>query len=196
MRELTRNLLEEKNIKKHINLHFVPLNWHRSLHALDSVDQRMENITLPTVPKIRVINNDYLGDLVYYFTSFHGTKIANQLIDDMNKFQIEWIKKHPNFNGKYCLFGHSLGGIIAYDILCHQSWYDKHSLQKISVGRQKTNLKKINSLKFKPKILFTAGCPTAAVMVMRGQDYETYELPNCVRYYNMFHRKLFQRFFL
>ncbi len=55
-----------------VRMHMIPIEWHEQLHALDTVDPRIKTITLPTVPLMRLVNNDYLGDVVYYFTPFHG----------------------------------------------------------------------------------------------------------------------------
>lgn len=151
-------------------LHLIPIDWHYKLHALDTVDARMRSITLPTVPYMRVINNDYLADLIYYLTEAHGPVIMQILVDAMNSFYTEWKSQHPN--SQFSIIGHSLGGIISHDLLIANDSDERRNERK---------------LLFRPRFLFTFGSPIAAVMVMRGHYYETFRLPEDILLFNIFH---------
>ena len=90
-------------------VHWEPIEWHSLLHQLESVDHRIKKITLPTCSVLRMINNDFLADVLYYFTSYHGQSIIDIVANSMNKSFTEFMKKYPNFKGKIAIFGHSLG---------------------------------------------------------------------------------------
>ena len=56
------------------------------------------------------------------FTSYHGQRIISAVVELMNNAYNEYLSSHPDFKGKVILFGHSLGGIILYDILVNQDY--------------------------------------------------------------------------
>ena len=80
--ELAEGVLSESSTEKFI---FVPIEWHLKLHALPTVDTRMNRITLSTVPFFRQLNNDYLADSLYYFTKFHGEKILQIVVAEIHR---------------------------------------------------------------------------------------------------------------
>ncbi|KAK3021855.1 hypothetical protein RJ639_047863 [Escallonia herrerae] len=43
-------------------------------------------------------------------------KVSNQL----NRLYLKFLKRNPGYDGKVSLYGHSLGSVLSYDILCHQ----------------------------------------------------------------------------
>lgn len=186
------------------------------MHALDTADVRMRKITLPTVPMLRIINNEYLGDVVYYFTRYHGQAIVNLIVNSINQTYERFKQAYPHWDGSASILGHSLGGVIAYDLLCHQqfdcdtedgcgasssfktdSTFSKTDTAQCSTLSKDTPLSKDGRqvtyplLAFKPQHLFVAGSPVAAVMVMRGMEVKDYQLPSGIRFHNVFHRTLF-----
>lgn len=90
-----------------------PIEWHSLLHQLESVDNRIKKITLPTCSVLRMINNDFLADVLYYFTSFHGQSIINIVANSMNESYAKFMKQYPDFKGKIAIYGHSLGKIFS-----------------------------------------------------------------------------------
>ncbi|CAK9154022.1 unnamed protein product [Ilex paraguariensis] len=42
--------------------------------------------------------------------------VSNQL----NSLYVKFLKRNPGYDGKVSLYGHSLGSVLSYDILCHQ----------------------------------------------------------------------------
>jgi len=185
LRQHTQDLLHLKpaalNHLQDVHVHYVPIEWHEKLHALDTVDPRMRQITLPTVPLMRLMNNDYLGDVIYYFTKYHGQAIVDMVVQSINNAYQEFKESHPDWDGSASLLGHSLGGIIAYDILSHQRFGGIPATipEKSSIVYP--------SLNFKPKHLFCVGSPIAAVMIMRGQQAAKYKLPERIAFHNVFH---------
>ncbi|KAA3484404.1 phospholipase SGR2-like isoform X4 [Gossypium australe] len=43
-------------------------------------------------------------------------KVSNQL----NRLYLKFLKRNPGYDGKVSIYGHSLGSVLSYDILCHQ----------------------------------------------------------------------------
>lgn len=104
-----------------VNIHYIPVEWHKQLHSLASTDEIMKMITLPTVPLMRHLNTDCFGDIIYYLSQHHGQMIINMVIKIMNERYLQFLKDHSltDFRGTINIVGHSLGGVIGYDILFH-----------------------------------------------------------------------------
>jgi surfactin synthase thioesterase subunit len=43
-----------------------------------------------------------------------------QVSSQLNTLYMKFLKRNPGYNGKVSLYGHSLGSVLSYDILCHQ----------------------------------------------------------------------------
>jgi hypothetical protein len=158
-----------------------PIEWHSLLHQLESVDARIKKITLPTCSVLRMVNNDFLADVLYYFTSYHGQQIIDIVANSMNESYTKFMKQYPDFKGKIAIYAHSLGGIISYDILANQSRTRRNT------SRPAHHNVIYPSLKFQPEYLFAIGSPIAAVLVMRGQNFDDYKIMPGTRYFNIFH---------
>jgi hypothetical protein len=164
------------------DIQWEPIEWHSLLHQLESVDARIKKITLPTCSVLRMINNDFLADVLYYFTSFHGQKIVDMVAKSMNDSYSKFMNQYPDFKGKVAIYAHSLGGIISYDILANQS----RSTRKKKARPAHHNVD-YPELKFQPEYLFAIGSPIAAVLVMRGQNFDDYKIMSGTRFFNIFH---------
>ncbi|XP_058228638.1 phospholipase SGR2-like [Rhododendron vialii] len=40
--------------------------------------------------------------------------------DQLNRLYLKFVKRDPGYDGKVSLYGHSLGSVLSYDIICHQ----------------------------------------------------------------------------
>ncbi|KAJ3270940.1 hypothetical protein HDU76_011102, partial [Blyttiomyces sp. JEL0837] len=188
-------LAEEFADAEEMNVEFIPIEWHSIVHSLDTVDKRMQMISLPTTPVFRQINNDILADVLFFFSCFHGPQVLEIVAGVLNKAHKEFLERNPNFKGIVSLLGHSLGGIVCYDILAHiddpveDSGLDAQSISsKRTVPQRKTHYEiTYPKLNFRPRFLFTMGSPLSAVMVMRGQSPLSYNLPDDIKYLNIFH---------
>ena len=163
----------------------------------------MRTITLPTCSALRHISNNILADVLYYFTSFHGQTLVNIVTNALNKTFAEFMASNPDFDGKVGLVCHSLGGIICYDILAHQSdsVFSKQLKRRKNrdwnaetpSGNQFDAENDVHfeitypKLDFKPFALFNLGCPLPAVLVMRGQSFKTYGIAKDIQFFNIFH---------
>nr|GEV11683.1 phospholipase SGR2 [Tanacetum cinerariifolium] len=78
---------------------FIPCQWRKDLKL--SSESAVEKCTLP-------------GLRVTLSATVHG--VSNQL----NRSYIKFLKRNPGYDGKVSLYGHSLGSVLSFDILCHQ----------------------------------------------------------------------------
>lgn len=172
------------------DVEWIPIEWHSLLHSLETVGDRIKSITLPTCSMIRSVCNDILSDVVYYFTAYHGQAIQNIIASLLNeKFQ-EFMISNPDFGGKVCIFAHSLGGVIAYDLLANQPLEKSPSIKPLSPkeshhGKSHSAIE-YPELCFRPDILFTMGSPIGAVLVQRNQRIHDYQLPEPTKFFNIF----------
>ncbi|KAJ3355949.1 hypothetical protein HDU83_002234 [Entophlyctis luteolus] len=181
---------------------FIPIEWHSLVHGLDSVDSRMNLVTLPTTPIFRQINNDMLADVLYFFSAFHGSKILKIVANVLNTEHQKFMAENPDFSGKICILAHSLGGVISYDLLANQDIateiFDEKTdtLGKSGDGQAERVRCRTHyeicypKLNFEPKhvnFLVTIGSQIGPVMIMRGQSPQTYSLPAHIVHRNVFH---------
>ena len=158
-------------------IHVEAIEWHSVLHQLETVDQRMNKINLDSIRGLRTFFNEYLADVLYYFTPFHGQAILDAVSKQLNEAHARFQVKYPGFHGPKIICGFSLGGIITYDLLANQG--PTQFCDKLHVFPPK--------ITFKPDALFLFGCPIGAVLVMRGQCPRTYNLEEDCRLFNVFH---------
>ncbi|KAJ3140469.1 hypothetical protein HK100_009377 [Physocladia obscura] len=195
---------------------FIGVEWHSLVHGLDSVDARMNLVTLPTTPIFRLICNDAISDVLYYYSAFHGQKVLKIVAKVLNTEYRKFMAQHPDFGGKICFLGHSLGGVICYDLLANQdiavemenddnngiesddseSNKQNPDAQKNGPASKHEEKKKrcrthfeisYPKLDFTPDILVTIGTQIGAVMIMRGQSPQEYPLPSTMIHRNIFH---------
>uniref|UniRef100_A0A2P2MMR8 DDHD domain-containing protein n=1 Tax=Rhizophora mucronata TaxID=61149 RepID=A0A2P2MMR8_RHIMU len=46
--------------------------------------------------------------------------IPCQVSNQLNRLFLKFLKRNPGYDGKVSIYGHSLGSVLSYDILCHQ----------------------------------------------------------------------------
>lgn len=155
----------------------------------------MNRITLPTCSIMRKVNNDMLSDVLFYFTSFHGQTVLNIVARELNRLYHKYRETHPHFSGKVAIVGHSLGGIITYDLLSNQ--VKAVSLDGSPISYPNTDPDARNNathypiiypkLDFEPCHLFALGSPVGAVLIMRGQTFPYYSPQTKTEFHNIFH---------
>lgn len=163
----------------------------------------MRAVTLPTVPLLRSINNDILADVLLY--SFHSRTsawcrqsgalrhgltlaaqdaIRNMVARAMNDEYARFLRRHPEFTGRIALFGHSLGGIVSYDLIMGvQMRLADHNgnllRNQLGDGACYDDI----PLAFTPNYLFTVGSPIAPYSVLRNIPFT---LPPRTAFVNIF----------
>ncbi|KLJ05341.1 hypothetical protein EMPG_11188 [Blastomyces silverae] len=110
----------------------LPVNW-RSTLSLEDADVEasvedpdtnkfsLKDITPETMPAIRSLISDVMLDIPYYL-SHHKQKMVQAVVKEANRIYRLWCQNNPDFRkaGKVHLIAHSLGSIMAMDILSQQ----------------------------------------------------------------------------
>ncbi|MFS8022281.1 putative DDHD domain, alpha/Beta hydrolase [Helianthus anomalus] len=97
---------------------FIPCQWRKSLKL--SGESAVEKCTLPGVRGLRVTLSATVHDVLYYMSPIYCQDIIDSVSNQLNKLYLKFLKRNPGYDGKVSLYGHSLGSVLSYDILCHQ----------------------------------------------------------------------------
>jgi hypothetical protein len=82
----------------------------------------LKDITPDTLPAVRNIVSDVMLDIPYYLSSTHHPKMVTACINEANRIYRLWCRNNPGFAewGRVHLIAHSLGSVMAVDILSQQ----------------------------------------------------------------------------
>ncbi|OAQ98180.1 hypothetical protein LLEC1_02762 [Akanthomyces lecanii] len=110
----------------------LPLNWRVGLR-FDSEDAAqkgirdtvepfdLKDIEPTTIPAVRSMISDVMFDIPFYM-SHHKSKMITALVREANRVYRLWCRNNPGFSdkGRVHLIAHSLGSVMAVDILSRQ----------------------------------------------------------------------------
>ncbi|KAF7278816.1 hypothetical protein GWI33_007931 [Rhynchophorus ferrugineus] len=175
----------------------LPVSWHGKLHSEETgVDDKLKNITLESIPRLRAFTNDTILDVLFYTSPHFCQKIISTVGDELNRLYSLFKQRNPTFNGAVSLSGHSLGSLILFDLLSHQHPQEQTSVsddlpkEDISEVNENPNEKKFcrrisymmgsvgagqikilyPHLTFNPKAFFALGSPIGMFVTVRGLD--------------------------
>ncbi|XP_061946301.1 phospholipase SGR2-like isoform X1 [Populus nigra] len=97
---------------------FIPCQWRKGLKL--SGEAAVEKITLDGVRGLRVMLGATVHDVLYYMSPVYCQDIINSVSNQLNRLYLKFLKRNPGYDGKVSIYGHSLGSVLSYDILCHQ----------------------------------------------------------------------------
>ncbi|XP_039061235.1 phospholipase SGR2-like, partial [Hibiscus syriacus] len=97
---------------------FIPCQWRKGLKL--SGEAAVEKITLDGVRGLRVMLSATAHDVLYYMSPIYCQSIIDSVSNQLNRLYLKFLKRNPGYDGKVSLYGHSLGSVLSYDILCHQ----------------------------------------------------------------------------
>ncbi|AQK51135.1 Phospholipase SGR2 [Zea mays] len=97
---------------------FIPCQWRKGLKL--SGESTVEKLTLDGVKGLRVALGATVHDVLYYMSPIYCQHIIDSVSNQLNKLYMKFLKRNPGYSGKVSLYGHSLGSVLSYDILCHQ----------------------------------------------------------------------------
>lgn len=123
----------QQYLKKNTNIVAIPVHWRRTLDfdALknQSEDQdtgktlfTLQQITMGSIPAIRNIISDVMLDIPYYM-SHYKKLLIKATVNEANRLYKLFLKYNPDFEdygGRVHVIGHSLGSVLALDILSSQ----------------------------------------------------------------------------
>ncbi|CAK5171859.1 unnamed protein product [Aphanomyces euteiches] len=156
------------------------IEWHDEVHA-SGVDSVFDSIAPEGSDKIRQFNKRAFMDLLYYTAPKFSQVIVQSVTSQLNAKYKRFLDHHPGWDGQVSIFSHSLGTIIAYDILTH----DAGDVSNIGVHYP--------GLEFAVENLFCAGSPVPVMVLSRGDvnldpnGPESFKPPKVNHYYNFFH---------
>ncbi|KAG0169641.1 hypothetical protein DFQ28_009016 [Apophysomyces sp. BC1034] len=181
LQQTAREVLQARVPDHSVKIKLYPIEWHRHIH--EQTDDTIDRITLKSMPTIRMVNNHYLSDVLYYFSKDRGQSIINHVTAMFNQAYRHLITTHPTFNGKIAIFGYSLGGLITWDILSNQ--------RQPTTPEEAAAMRKLEfqcpKLDFKPDYFFGIGSPLGALLTVRNQDPKHYHPHPDVIFENIFH---------
>merc|ERR1740121_3081238 len=161
-----------------LNVHFEMIDWKSSLtEAQTSIWNRItphEGSSRST----RMSLNSTLGDVIFYKTAHHRSKIHEIVTQKMNT-RLRMLRADPSDRFRdagVSIVGHSLGSVIAYDVLTNYSG--------VKEGEEATC-----ALDFNVDNFFLWGSPLAAFVSIADEDHERIRLtlPKGLNTYNIFH---------
>ncbi|KAK0311313.1 hypothetical protein LTR01_003308 [Friedmanniomyces endolithicus] len=157
----------------------LPVNWRQSLSLEDGgftddaedtpskhEDFTLADITPDTLPSIRNIVSDVMLDVPYYM-SHHQPKMIAAVIREANRVYQLWCQNNPGFSqtGRVHLIGHSLGSVMAIDILSRQPTAIPTHLQDPTSLDLPTE--PIDHFLFNTHDLFLAGSPAGFFLLLK-----------------------------
>ena len=140
-------------------IELIPVEWYDQIHsASSSLKNDLISTTLETIPQLRTIANDVVFDVLMYMTPEFAEKVllcvTEQICDLYEGFKMVH-KDYCQEKGSVSIIGHSLGSVIAWDILA-------------LLG---------NKLAKEGKDCMGMGNQNDPVVINRGLNQKTYALP-------------------
>ncbi|KAH9625877.1 hypothetical protein KSS87_016508 [Heliosperma pusillum] len=122
---------------------YIPCQWRKGLKF--SGESAVEKITLDGVRGLRTTLSATVHDVLYYMSPIYCQEIIDSVSNQLNRLYVKFLKRNPGYDGKVSLYGHSLGSVLSYDILCHQEklsspfpmdcFFRKHVKEEESIGK-------------------------------------------------------------
>ncbi|RHZ72580.1 hypothetical protein Glove_242g139 [Diversispora epigaea] len=136
----------------------------------------LNEITLEGVPTLRSIISDVLMDVLLYMTPKYREVMISTVTSEANRVYKLFIERNPKFvenGGKVSIYGHSLGSVLAFDVLCHQPPIMPSSAFSIfSEIPNSAEVTRINhdsvKLCFKVQNFFAVGSPVGLFLLLKG----------------------------
>ena len=126
----------------------------------------LKDITPETLPSVRNIVSDVMLDIPYYL-SHHQPKMIAAVISEANRVYQLWCINNPGFstNGRVHIIAHSLGSVMAVDVLSRQPTELPTSLldpTKVDLPREQ-----LPHFLFNTSNLFLAGSPAGFFLLLK-----------------------------
>ncbi|KAI9250566.1 DDHD domain-containing protein [Phascolomyces articulosus] len=137
----------------------------------------LDELTLEGVPNIRLVVSDVLLDVPLYLTQKYRDQMTSIITKEINRVYRLFVQRNPEFlenHGKVTLIGHSLGSLLAFDVLSTQPQMDYSKQTSISLldddekSSSTTDKKSSASLLFPVQNFFAVGSPLGVILLLRG----------------------------
>ncbi|SCV05612.1 LANO_0H11320g1_1 [Lachancea nothofagi CBS 11611] len=161
----------------------IPITWRNKIgFNTDDLKVNTEDPDLPTlsditvdgVKPLRKVLGDVVLDLLLYGESHYKHRILQEVAGQLNHLYSLYRARNPNFDGKVHILSHSLGSLLAFDILSNQDRYP---------------------LDFEVENFFSVGSPIGVFKLiqktkighLKASSTEKVEHPQCQNFFNIFH---------
>ncbi len=163
--QATKGVLRED---VHGGIMVLPINWRLMVDFEDKVasadphgnDFRLKDITPDSLPAVRGLISDVMLDIPYYL-SHHKEKMTAAVIKEANRVYRLWCRNNPGFQeqGRVHLIAHSLGSVMALDILSQQ-------MTKVSASVFTDRKVSDKTFDFNTTTLFSCGSPSGFFLLL------------------------------
>ena len=131
--------------------------------ATDSLENQftLKDITAESLPAVRNLISDVMLDIPYYL-SHHRAKMIEAVIHEANRVYRTWCLNNPGFheNGRVHIVAHSLGSVMALDVLSKQP-----TTLPTQVDFKSSNAR-TDIFEFDTKSLFFCGSPAGLFLLL------------------------------
>ena len=156
----------------------LPINWRSTLKLDDGGSEpdpnqkvsggtknqfTLKDITAESLPAVRNLISDVMLDIPYYL-SHHKPKMIEAVISEANRVYRLWCTNNPGFHesGRVHLLAHSLGSVMALDILSKQPTELPQQVDfPNKCGKPRTDI-----FEFDTKSLFFCGSPAGFFLLL------------------------------
>ncbi|KAI9498558.1 DDHD domain-containing protein [Zychaea mexicana] len=136
----------------------------------------LDELTLEGVPNIRLVVSDVLLDVPLYLTQKYRDQMTSIIIKEINRVYRLFVQRNPEFlekQGKVTIIGHSLGSLLAFDVLSTQPQMNYSKPTSISLlddekSSSSTDKKNSAALLFPVQNFFAVGSPLGVILLLRG----------------------------
>eukprot|EP00960_Hanusia_phi_P031486 749318-Hanusia_phi.AAC.1 len=193
--QVAKKYLEERPMTMAVDV----IDWHKIVPRVPK--EILSQIMLGTVRALRDMACESTYDTLYYTSPLYKYKILDAVASLLNLKYKEYVERFPKFSGKVSLFCHSLGSLIAFDLLANQPEHEeKPEGQEDQEGQEQEELEEEDAwewpkLDFKVDNLFAVGSPIAMFLTVRGdilseswpKGATEFTLPGGAKFFNIFH---------
>ncbi|KAI8968333.1 DDHD domain-containing protein [Mycotypha africana] len=137
-------------------------------HQQDDGCPTLEEITLEGAPNIRTLVSDVFLDVPLYLIEKYHDLMIQIVTKEINRVYKLFIEKNPQFtknNGQVHILAHSLGSLLAFDILCAQPFTSQPTTKG---GRRPSTTDLHDGLDFPVKNFFALGSPLGMMLLLRS----------------------------
>ncbi|KAG8468262.1 hypothetical protein KFE25_013345 [Diacronema lutheri] len=168
-RRTLRRLLDDHFTQLGVHVEVRAIEWHSRLraHGLDALWSALTTMPANGASDVRQFAGEYmrqfageyLMDVLYYVQPTYGQMILDEVGAQLNARYADFMREHPRFSGGVSIIGHSLGSMIAYDLLGGGDGAGR--------GYRPPTLRR-PPLLFEVNHFFAIGSPIAAFLISRG----------------------------
>ncbi|GAB7346899.1 hypothetical protein MBLNU459_g1973t1 [Dothideomycetes sp. NU459] len=176
--ELGTDAVKAKLRKDAGGIMVLPVNWRHGLSFEEggyrdgpedptANEFTLKDITPETLPSVRNIVSDVMLDIPYYL-SHHQPKMIAAVIKEANRIYKLWCTNNPGFSesGRVHIIAHSLGSVMAVDILSRQPTHLPQQLEDPTVVDLNAE-PPLTHLLFNTSALFLCGSPAGFFLLLK-----------------------------